>query len=52
MEDADELWFIQHLEPHHQETWSKEEAGKLNFEEKQTKMLGLLKEKAIYETAG
>jgi len=43
---------MEHLEPHHQETWNKEESNHLDFEEKQTKMLDLLKDKAIFETAG
>lgn len=56
MADTDELWFIDHLQPHHHDQYrrhvdkqsSVESTG--SFEEKQQQLLSLMKEKMIYET--
>ena len=53
MKDAGELWFLEHLKPHHQDAWkSHEEKHKPeSYKEKQQGALTLLKDKVIYETA-
>ena len=53
MEDHEELWFLEHLQPHHQETWKNhlEKHPPLDYSQKQTQMLTLLKDRIIYETA-
>lgn len=51
MKDASELWFIEHLAPHHHEAWNNHIAihsKPLSFSQKQKQLLYLLKEKVIY----